>query len=544
MGTGRSSRRFSLRVAALVVVCELLLLAIPPAGPGRQPRTAGPSELQFMAPGVAAAAGGPFDRGETLTISLGSEVDTLDPQVGNNRISITVAYQLFDTLLDRDPKTSQPVPRLVTLVTPVTPTRWRLRIRPDARFTDGEPVDAAAVKFSLERFVDPNERSALAGQFRWIKQIVIVDTHTLDLETEQPFPLVKEELTVAFIVPPKYVQSNGAAALAQRPVGSGPYRFVSWERGQRLVLTRNDAYWGRKPAIKNLVFIPISETATRLAGLLSGNVDVVRGIPPDQVAAVGQSSGARVISAASIRLDFLVFDTFGRAGKTPVMNKDVRLAIAHAIDTKAMVDQLLVGQAVRTCTVANPMQFGYDGSIPCYAYDPQMSKQLLAQAGYPNGIEITLNTFSGNAVAVKEVGQAIQGYLSVVGIKANIKHFADAGQFSKDLAAGKLVGIHLQSAGSYGLFDLQGLYEYGLTDTSTVTYVLDSQIQAWLKETEATVSASKRKQLLSRIQRRINDEVYWSPLWAQKLSIGVSNRVNAEVSSDDTLRLYLFSWKK
>ncbi len=94
------------------------------------------------------------------------------------------------------------------------------------------------------------------------------------------------------------------------------------------------------------------------------------------------------------------------------------------------------------------------------------------------------------------------------------------------------------------MFDLQGLYEYGLTDTSTVTYVLDSQIQAWLKETEATVSASRRKQLLSRIQKRINDEVYWSPLWAQKLSIGVSNRVNAEVSSDDTLRLYLFSWKK
>jgi len=541
-GTGRSNRRSSLRAGALVIVGILLSLATPSLDVGRQPGMAAQWAPQFMAP--AAAAGEALERSDTLTISLGSEVDTLDPQVGNNRISITVAYQLFDTVLDRDPKTSQPVPRLATLVTPVTPTRWRLRIRPDAMFTDGEPVDAAAVKFSLERVVDPIEKSALAGQFRWIKRIVIVDTHTLDLETEKPFPLVKEELTVAFIVPPQYVQSNGAAALAQRPVGSGPYRFVSWERGQRLFMTRNDAYWGKKPVIKNLVFVPVSETATRLAGLLSGNADIVRGIPPDQVATIDQSSVARVISAPSIRLDFLVFDAFGRAGKTPVMNKDARLAIAHAIDTRAMVDQLLVGRAVRTCTVANPMQFGYDSSIPCYAYDPQMSKQLLPQAGFPNGFEITLNTFSGNAVAVKEVGQAIQGYLSAVGIKANIKHFADAGQFSKDLAAGKLVGIHLQSAGSYGLFDLQGLYEYGLTDTSTVTYVLDAQLQAWLRETEETVSASKRKQLLSKIQKRINDEVFWYPLWAQKLSIGVSNRVNAEVSSDDILRFYLFSWKK
>jgi len=231
-GTGRSNRRSSLRAGALVIVGILLSLATPSLDVGRQPGMAAQWAPQFMAP--AAAAGEALERSDTLTISLGSEVDTLDPQVGNNRISITVAYQLFDTVLDRDPKTSQPVPRLATLVTPVTPTRWRLRIRPDAMFTDGEPVDAAAVKFSLERVVDPIEKSALAGQFRWIKRIVIVDTHTLDLETEKPFPLVKEELTVAFIVPPQYVQSNGAAALAQRPVGSGPYRFVALERGQPL----------------------------------------------------------------------------------------------------------------------------------------------------------------------------------------------------------------------------------------------------------------------------------------------------------------------
>jgi peptide/nickel transport system substrate-binding protein len=542
-GTRRTKWRWGPHAGVRAAVFVLLALAAHAMWPARGPVAPGPRASALAALPAATAAGDALDKSDTLTISLGSEVDTLDPQIGNNRISITVAYQLFDTLLDREPKTSQPVPRLATLVTSVTPTRWRLRLRPDATFTDGEPVDAAAVKFSLERFVDPNEKSALAGQFRWIKQIIIVDPHTVDLETEQPFPLVKEELTVAFIVPPKYVQSAGTA-FAQRPVGSGPYKFASWERGQRLVMTRNEAYWGRKPAIKNLVFVPVTETATRLAGLLSGSVDVVRGIPPDQVGTIGQSSVARVISAPSIRLDFLVLDAFGRAGKTPAMNKDARLGIAHAIDTKAIVEQLLVGQAVRTCTVANPMQFGYDASIPCYAYDPQMSKQLLAQAGYPSGFEITLNTFSGNAVAVKEVGQAIQGYLSAVGIKANIKHYAEAGQFSKDLAAGKLVGIHLQSAGSYGLFDLQGLYEYGLTDKSTVSYVLEPQIQAWLKETEATVTASKRKQLLSRIQKRINDEVYWYPLWAQKLSIGVSNRVNAEVSSDDTLRLYFFSWKK
>ena len=539
--TARTSRRVSRRTGVLVVMCLLLFLAPPLAGPGGPPRVPGRWGAQVIAPAAAAEQ---LDKSDTLTVSLGSEVDTLDPQVGNNRISITVAYQLFDTVLDRDPKTSQPVPRLATLVTPVTPTRWRIRLRPDAMFTDGEPVDAAAVKFSLERLVDPEEKSALAGQFRWIKHIVVVDGHTLDLETEKPFPLVKEELTVAFIVPPKYVQSGGVAAVAQRPVGSGPYKFVSWERGQRLIMTRNEAYWGRKPAIKNLVFVPVTETTTRLAGLLSGNVDVVRGIPPDQAGAIDQSTGAHVISAPSIRLDFLVFDAFARAGKTPIMNKAARLAVAHAIDTKAIVDQLLGGRAVRTCTVANPMQFGYDPSIPCYTYDPPMAKQLLAQAGFPNGFEMVLNTFSGNAVAVKEVGQAIQGYLGAVGIKATIKHYADAGQFSKDLAAGKLVGIHLQSAGSYGLFDLQGLYEYGLTDTSTVTYVLDPQIQAWLRETERTVGAGKRRQLLSAIQKRINDEVFWYPLWAQKLSVGVSNRVAAVVSSDDTLRLYLFSWKR
>ena len=488
------------------------------------------------------AAGMPKGR---VVVALATDTSTMDPHMHTERMGIIMNQHIFDTLLTRDTKTYQPIAHLAESVKSVNPTTWELKLRRGVKFHNGEPFTAESVKFSFDRVLNPEQKSPIRGSFTWAKSVDVVDDHTVRITTHKPYPLIHEILTFGnfAMVPPRYVKEKGDAYFAKNPVGTGPYRFVEWRKGERLTVEANEQYWKGAPAIKTIVFRIIPETATQIAELLSGGVDILRAVPPDQISAIGTSGVARVSATQILRVVFLQMDGDGRAGKTPLTDVRVRRAINHAVNVDEIIQKVLGGLAVRTPAGTNPMAFGFDPAIKPYAFDPDRARKLLTDAGFPNGFEITLNTYAGSVVNVEQVGQAVMGYLSRVGIKVRPRHFADVGQYLATFRGSKLDGITMHSWGYNSVFDSDAVYYIHFHAGEPYTYNTAKEMDQWLEEARATVDAKKRQELYSRFERFIVDQAYWVPMYAQFTIEAVSNKLNYEASGDEIMRVHAATWK-
>ncbi|HET7875487.1 MAG TPA: ABC transporter substrate-binding protein [Methylomirabilota bacterium] len=495
----------------------------------------------LIAAGPAAAA--PKGR---VVAALGSDTSTMDPHMHTERVGIIVNQHIFDTLLGRDTKTWQPVPHLAESVTSVNPTTWELKLRRGVKFHNGEPFTAESVKFSFERVLNPEQKSPIRGNFTWIKSVDIVDDYTVRITTQRPYPLIHEILTFGNfgMVPPKYVREKGDAHFARNPVGTGPFRFVDWRKGEQLTVEANDQYWKGAPAIKTLVFRVIPEPATQIAELLSGGVDLIRAVPPDQLPAIKNSTVARVTATKILRVVFLQMDGDARAGKTPLTDVRVRRAVNHAINVDEIMQKILGGLAVRAPSGGSPLAFGTDLSIKPHAFDSERAKKLLAEAGFANGFDITLTTYAGSIVNVEQVAQAAMGYLGRVGIRVKPRHFADVGQYLAQFRGSKLDGITMASWGYNSVFDSDAIYYIHFHTGEPYAYNTAKEMDQWLEEARGTLDQKKRRELYSRFQRFIVDQAYWVPMYGQYTIEAVSNKLNYEASSDEIMRIYAATWKE
>jgi len=498
--------------------------------------------LTFVALAAAPVAAAPKGR---VVVALGSDTSTMDPHMHTERMGIIINQHIFDTLLARDTRTWQPIPHLAEAIKNVNPTTWELKLRKGVRFHNGEPFNAESVKFTIDRVLNPEQKSPIRGNFTWIKSVDIVDEHTVRIVTEKPYPAIHEILTFGNfgMVPPKYIKEKGDAHFAKNPVGTGPFKFVEWRKGERTTIEANEQYWKGAPAIKTIVFRVIPETATQIAELLSGGVDILRAVPPDQISAIGKSGAARVTATQILRVVFLQMDGDGRAGKTPLTDVRVRRAINHAVNVEEIMQKVLGGMAVRTPAGTNPMAFGFDPAIKPYAYDPDAARKLLAEAGFPNGFEVTMNTYAGSIVNVDQVAQATMGYLGKVGIRVKLRHFADVGQYLANFRGSKLDGMTMASWGYNSVFDSDFIYYIHFRAGQPYTYNSAKEMDQWLEEARATVDPKKRQELYSRFQRFIVDQAYWVPMYAQFTIEAASTKLIYEASSDEIMRIHAATWK-
>lgn len=478
-----------------------------------------------------------------VVIAFSSEIGTLDPTITVTREAVIANWYLYDNLVGRD-KTMRAVPHLAESVRNINPLTWEIKIRRGIRFHNGEPLTAEAVKFTAERILDPQVKSPIRWIFSWLERVEVVDDHTFRFITKAPNPLVPEALTSFFPVPPQYFQKVGAAGFAKSPVGTGPYKFVEWRRGERLVLEANDAYWMGAPPIQTIIFRPVPETATQIAELLAGNVDVIRNVPPDQVPVIERSANARVTSTMVLRVVQLMMDANARAGKTPVVDLRVRQAINHALDVDGIIQHVLDGRATRIAAGLNPMHFGYDPAVKPYAYDPERAKALLHEAGYPSGFEIPLNYYSLSSSNAHQVVEAIAGYLGRVGIRVKRRYVADAAQWQSALRGGKLEGLMLVSGGSNSMFDADAHYYLHLRSGQQNAYGSDPEIDQWLDAARATLDQGQRRELYGKVQRALADKAFWVPMYALHAIEGVSKKLAYEASGDEIMRVFAASWKE
>ena len=367
-------------------------------------------------------------RDAELIISQKADVETFDPSQSNNTTTHNVTINVFDTLIRLSDDGRDFVGELAESWKVVDPTTWQFRLRRGVKFHNGEDLNAAAVKFTLDSTLDPERKTRQRPTYVAFKEVRIDDPYTVSIITHKPYAIALTQLQYLMIVPPGYIKQVGWDEFGRKPVGSGAFKFKEWERDVRVVLEANDAYWKGKPKVRTVAFRAIPEDASRIAAVQRGEVDIIDAVPYDRIKELQGSPTVKITQRQGEQV-YVGLDTLR---VEPLKKREVRQALNYAVNADALVKNLLLGYAVRLNGPMFPTTPGYDEKQPAYAYDPERAKRLLAQAGYPNGFELEFAVspaFQGIAKGT-EVGEAIAGQLGRVGVRAKINVQDSAALFS------------------------------------------------------------------------------------------------------------------
>ena len=463
--------------------------------------------LVFLLPLALFSAGAHAAPKGKITAAYGGEPETFDPHTGTSSPILTVHNNVFDNLVTINPRTGEVVPQLAESYKAVSPTTWEFKLRRGVKFTNGEPVDAAAVKFSIERIIDPKTKSRQIGYFSTIKSVEAVDAHTVRIHTKAADAVLLKQLTVyGFIAPPKYYSSHPADYLATRPIGSGPYKLVRWRKHEEMVLEANPNYMDPKvPYFKTAVIKFIPEAATRVAGLVSGDLDFAEGVPPQMVELIKRNPKVEAVNFLQPRSSGLLFVTT-KGG--PMGNVKVRQALNHAVDVDSIVKNVLKGHGRKVPVFQTEGTFGYTEDVKTYPYDPAKAKAMLAEAGYPNGFETDLLVPVGRFFLGKEVSEAIGGYLEKVGVKAKVKPL-EWGAMVRIIRARHQPEVKpflYYLARFFFILDGDQAYEGWFSSKSAFGSFKDPEVDQILAEGRSTTDPQKRLAVYHRLNQVIKEK--------------------------------------
>lgn len=369
------------------------------------------------APPEETAAG---DSDGVLTIAKGAIPTTGDPGYDTGAWSLAAYMYIFDTLVVFEDGELQP--SVATSWEAVDETTWEFKLRDDVFFQNGEPLNADAVKFSIDRIMNPDEAIPWAGLMGPIEGTEVVDDTTIRITTSEPFGPLVQKLLVAFLIPPGYYEEVGKEAFAQAPVGSGPFQWVDFDPLTHLTVEPWAESWrwqGNEPGVSAVTWRKMPEASTRVAALAAGEVDVAEDIPAETISQL-ESLSMEIISQP-IAQTMVV--NLRNTWDTPLQEMLVRQALNYAIDKEAIVESILSGHATLVDSqLIGPDSFGYNPDLDPYPYDPERARELLAEAGYPDGFEMTYHFSIGRYPKDKEVSEVIAAQLAEVGVQANLEY--------------------------------------------------------------------------------------------------------------------------
>lgn len=383
-------------------------------------------------------------------------------------------------------------------------TRLEFKLRRNVRFHDGTPFSSADVVASFKRILT-DKNSLQSPNLENVKDMEAPDAHTVVINLKRLDANILEDINNRVIM--KQAAAEKMGELDNRPIGTGPFKFTSWERSGQFVIRRNESYWGQPAKIDEVVYKAIQEDAARIAALEAGQVDVISNIPPHEVARLKANPKLRVQPVQGLRPLFLVLSPHYK----PLDNVKLRRAMTHAIDRERIIKHILEGNAYPLSGLLSPQVFGYDPGAKAFAYDPERAKQLLVEAGYPNGFEIDYYSPTGRYPKDKEVALVIVEQLGRVGIKANLKT-PEWAIFNTDYKKGKYP-MYLTGRGS--LTDADALFQqYFRTGvTPRVLGYSNPKLDEILDLEAQTFDSKKREKFLQDAHRIILDDAPAIPLW-------------------------------
>jgi peptide/nickel transport system substrate-binding protein len=504
----------------------LVPTALPTAAPAGSVR---PTATATSAPKPAAAA--PAAAPATPTVSptgaatrdlivlQGADATTLDPHLSTFATDVAITFTLFDNLTFRNEDQSVIRPMLATEWT-VQDRRWELKLRPNVRFHNGDPLTAADIKFSIERTYDPNARTAVANVFSTVERIEAPDPLTVVFITKEPDALLPSRLASygGQIIPRAYFARVGAAAFEQQPVGCGPFRFVEWQRDDRLVLERFDGYWGGPATFARVVFRPRPETAPRIAALVAGDADLVPNVAADQIDVINRSGKARVDGALFNGLHVLAVNS----KVAPLDNPLVKQALSLAIDRETIIKTVHKGQGVVPNGLIAQGDFGFDATLPTLEYNPERAKQRLQAAGY-RGQEIVLETTQGYLLGDRQMADMVDEMWRKVGVNSKLEVIEISARAEKTRDK-TFKGLWWSDPASTVL-DPDGMMYRLLGPGGSQDYWTDPEWEKLGAEARYSLDQDLRLRDYRRMNEIALEHLPWRPVVQPRRLYGISNRI-------------------
>jgi len=486
-----------------------------------------------LAATIVLASMGPAEaqkRGGTLTIVRPTDPVSLDPQLETTAPGAWVYFNMLESLLTMDDK-MQIRPALATGYEVLSPTKVRFKLRPGVKFHDGTPFNAAAVKFTFDRALrgtPPARWASLAGSLSGAE---VVDDLTVDVTTREPYgPILR---TIAMyctgIVSPTAVQKMGEG-FRRAPVGTGPFKFVEWKTNTHVILERNPDYWGDKAPLDRVIFKVVPEEGARMIALQTGDADMVLLPAPAQLPALSRDPKYAIHEVVGGRVVFAGMN----AATPPLDDVRVRTALLHAVDRKAILDNILEGSAVPARGVLAPSVFGFkDMQLDrLYPFDRAKAKALLAQAGWtpgPDGVlqkggqKLSLSWLAARGRYPKdgEITEAIQAMFKDVGVETKVQFLEWATVFTQFRSASfnhqmfTLGWVTSNADADYSLYALFHSKQVPPTGWNTSRYA-NPKVDVLVEQARRSMNQTEREKLYGETQDILAKEMVWIPVYNTK----------------------------
>lgn len=458
----------------------------------------------------------------TLTWAQGADVTSLDPHQGKETPAVQVNTQIFDTLVTVDPETNEVVPQIAESWEQTDDQTYVFKIREGIKFHDGSDLTAEDVKFSLDR---ARNSAAVSYIVNFIEEVTVDDDHTVTVKTTAPYAPTLRNLAIPFAaIVPKAVVEADENAFIQNPVGSGPYKFVEWNHGDHVTLKAFDDYYAGKPETENLIMKVIPETSQRTIALETGEVDLAYDLAVNDIPKVNSDDKLTVYEIPSLTCWYVSMNM----NKKPFDNPKVREAMSMAIDRQTIIDTINAGSGQTADAIIAPAVFGYY-STGVKEYNPTKAKELLAEAGYPNGFSTTL-WVNDNQSRI-EMCQAMQAMLLEVGVQCNLE-VLEFGSFISRTTAGDHDLAYFGWTSSSGDAD----YSYYSLEHSTQqgaagnrSFLADPDVDKLIEEARSNTNEEERKELYKELAIKLDEINNNIPVYYSSINVGANKKVEGFV---------------
>ncbi len=480
-------------------------------------------------------------RDNSIRFAADQAPESIDPYFNNVRIGVIIGQHVWDTLIYRDPRTGEYKGNLAISWKWVDDRTLDLELRQGVRFHNGEPMDADDVVYTLNFVSRPDSKVVTPTNVNWIDKAEKLDKFKVRIRTKKPFPAAIEYLSGPVVIHPnEYYTKVGPQGMNTAAIGSGPFRVVEHAVGKYLRLERNKDYFKDAPKgmpkVDKLEFRFIPDRQTQAAEMLAGGLDLIMGTPVDQARQLGGVPHLRTKSGETMRIVFLHFNTMENTPVPALRDPRVREAIGLSIDRAAMA-RSLVGEGSRVLNVlCYPSQTGcVEDKAPKFPYDVARARKLLADAGYPNGLEIDLYAYRE-----REQSEAMVNYLRAIGIKANLRFMQYAAM--RDAARGGKAGVLHQTWGSFSVNDVSAstpvYYKFGPDDISR-----DEAVRALLEKGDSSVDLNVRKAAYAEALAIIQQKWLAIPLYTLTSHYVAAKDLEFNTYADELPRFWEMSWK-
>jgi peptide/nickel transport system substrate-binding protein len=500
----------------------------------------------------------------TFRFAFQGDLKSLDPYSLNETFTHGVLGNVYEGLIKRGPDLAI-IPGLAERWEVLGPTHWRFYLRQGVRFQNGEEFTADDVVFSADRARarGSDVRTRLPADAR----VVRIDDHTVDFVLSSPNPILHYEWDTWYIMSKKWAEAHNSVIpqpttgqqtsyAALHANGTGPFIITEHQAGVRTVFKPNPKWWGKpEHNFDEVIFTTITNDATRVAALLSGDVDWIDPVPLQDIQRVNSNPTTQVLSGPELRTIFLGFDQMrdelrssNVKGKNPFKDVRVRKAFYQAIDVEAIKSRIMRGSATPSALLISPLLFARAAEFKRWSYDPEMAKRLLVEANYPSGFEVEMDCPNDRYINDEAICQAVAAMLARIGIKINLNSQPKAKYFAKVVASGGydtsfyLLGWTPNSLDSWNvLANIVGCRdEKGSGGQYNLGGYCNQKVEDLARRILVEIDPNKRDDMIAEAYRIVHDDVSHIPLHQQALAWGVSKKVKVVQRADNQILFYWF----